>query len=177
MSANNFSGILNTRGLLLMVAIPLFLYFGKGLLIPMSYGLFIAIILYPLCRWLEIHKWPRSLAITLCLLIIVILFIALISILIIQINLFRKDLPLLSQKLQPAIAASQEWIQNIFGTAASSQQGWWQNILQQISNNAGNIANTSCQSLPTAYLRYLLYLFTVLYFFTTGKLLYNLQRC
>lgn len=126
-----------------MVIVALVLYFGKGLLIPMSYGLFIAIIFYPLCLWLEIHKWPRSLAITLCLLIIATLFIALVSILIIQINVFRKDLPVLSQKLQPAIAASQKWIYNVFGAAASSQKGWWQTMLQHISNNAGNIAQNT----------------------------------
>ena len=41
------------NGLLIAaVALPL-LYFGKTLFIPLFYGLFIAIVLYPICRWLE----------------------------------------------------------------------------------------------------------------------------
>ena len=39
--------------LLLLLLVLVLLYAGRTLFVPMFYGLFIAIILYPLCRWLE----------------------------------------------------------------------------------------------------------------------------
>jgi len=140
MAQNNLPAFISARAILLIVALSILLYFGKSLFVPISYGLFIAIVLYPLARWLELRKWPRSLAITLCLLIIVVLFIAIVSLLVVQINVFKKDLPVLNQKLQPAILSLQQWLYGVFGISISSQKDWWQNMLQSMGDNAGNIA-------------------------------------
>src|SRR5580765_8196421 len=50
------------------------LYFGRNLFIPLLFGLLIAFITYPMCKWLENRRWPRSLAITAVMLMISILF-------------------------------------------------------------------------------------------------------
>lgn len=50
------------------------LYFGRVLFILLSFGLLIALILYPFCNWLEKHNWPRGLAMLFTLTIVVVLF-------------------------------------------------------------------------------------------------------
>ncbi|MBS1750410.1 MAG: AI-2E family transporter [Bacteroidetes bacterium] len=85
------------------------MYVGKLLFIPLLLGLLIAIVLYPICRWLEMHKWPRSLAIAACLFIVAVLFGALMVLLIWQIKLFGRDADALIKKLNEAIPQLQEW--------------------------------------------------------------------
>jgi predicted PurR-regulated permease PerM len=119
------------------------LYFGSALFIPMMYGLLIAIVLYPVCKWLERHRWPRSLAVTAALLIVLVLFGALITILIIQANLFWRDVPELMSRLSPALERFQIWLQHTLGVPVSRQNEWWQNTIHQFGNNAGNIASNT----------------------------------
>ena len=84
--------------------IILLLYFGQTLFIPLAHGLFIAIVLYPVCKWLEQHHFSKSLAITLCLLIVLVLFAVLVWLLVLQVNAFRHDLPELKAKMVPSIS-------------------------------------------------------------------------
>ncbi len=86
------------------------MYVGKMLFIPLLLGLLIAIVLYPICRWLEMHKCPRSLAITACLLIVAVLLGALLVLLFWQIILFGRDADALVRKLNETIPQLQEWI-------------------------------------------------------------------
>ena len=45
------------RILQLILFTAMILYFGRILFVPMCYGLLIAIVLYPGCKWLERHGW------------------------------------------------------------------------------------------------------------------------
>ena len=96
-------------------------YFGRILFVPIFYGLFIAIVLYPLCKWLERHRWPRSLAILGGLLIVILLFSLLVWLLLSEINALQKDLPELQIKLQPSLLQLQLWIENNLGISVVSQ--------------------------------------------------------
>lgn len=130
-TSRSFGKLLQVTIILLVI-----LYFGRPLFIPMCYGLLIAIVLYPVCRWLEQRGWPRSLAIMAGLLIVALLFAALVTILVIQFNVFWQDLPLLLTKLKPALAKLQEWIAG-FGISTLAQDQWWQQTLQQTGSNMG----------------------------------------
>jgi len=135
------------------------LYFGKSLFIPLSYALFVAIVLYPVCKWLEQHKWPRSLAITAGLLIITILFAALVGLLVVEINALRAEWPELMQRLRPSLAALQEWLQHHFNIALSSQEEWWNTITRQLSDNSGGIMRSTLST--TSSLLFMLFLVPV----------------
>ncbi|MEP7110882.1 MAG: hypothetical protein ABI760_23000 [Ferruginibacter sp.] len=62
--------------LLISVLLSFLLYYGKALFVPMMYGLFSAIVLYPICCWLQQHHCSKTFAITLSLLLVAILFVA-----------------------------------------------------------------------------------------------------
>src|SRR5689334_17774221 len=87
------------RYLQLVCLLTVILYFGATLFIPMSYGLFIAIVLLPTCKWLEKKGWPRSLAIAASLSIIVFLSAALVILVVLELQSFRKELPAIINKL------------------------------------------------------------------------------
>ena len=132
LTSRSFSQLLQVTVFLLVI-----LYFGRTLFIPMCYGLLIAIVLYPVCRWLEQRGWPRSLAITAGLLIVAVLFASLLTLLIIQLQVFWKDFPALLAKLKPALLELQAWFISM-GISSPVQDQWWQQTLQQAGNNMGS---------------------------------------
>lgn len=119
----------------------LVLYFGKILFVPMFMGLLIAMVMYPVCKWQEARGFPRSVAITICLLIVIILFLALIGLLGWQIAIFRSDLPAIKKSLSVLLPQLQEWIVRNWGIAIEKQNQWIDNSLGGLS--AGNIIQTS----------------------------------
>jgi predicted PurR-regulated permease PerM len=117
----------------------LLLYFGSTLFIPICYGLLIAMVLFPVCKWLEQHRWPRSLAITAGLLLVFIIFGIIISLLFIEINVLRQEVPQLFTKAKPSIIQLQHWIESVLGIAIVSQNEWWQQLLHNLSGNTSTI--------------------------------------
>jgi len=45
-----------TKYLQIILFSAVILYFGRSLFVPVSYSLFIALVLYPVCKWLEQHR-------------------------------------------------------------------------------------------------------------------------
>lgn len=86
------------------------LYLGKTLFIPLFFGLLIAIVMHPFCKWLELHAVKKIIAITVCLLVVSLLFGALTGLLIWQLNVFGKDAPAIFQKAATAIQELQQWL-------------------------------------------------------------------
>lgn len=132
------------------VLLSIVFYFGSGLFVPMCYGLLIAVVLYPVSKWLEVRKWPRSLAITICLLIVFILFGLLLTLLIMQLKAFQNDLPEIILKLQPYLVQLQEWIESSFSITAAEQKDWWQNTLHSLANNTGGILRGTISATASA---------------------------
>lgn len=115
------------------------LYFAKALLIPMSYGLLLAVVLYPMCKKLERHGCPRIISITIALLTVTILITVLIALLVIEINLFKQDLPALKQKLMDVLPHFRNWITNTVGISLASQSNWWQDAVYNVLSNPAEI--------------------------------------
>jgi Predicted permease len=125
--------------LLIGILLLFILYFGQTLFVPMFYGLFIAIVLYPICRWLENHHFTKSIAISIGLLLVITLFGLLLWILVLQFNSFRQDLPELRSKIDPSLRQLQNWIEANFQVTVAAQNTWWENTSEVISGNSGNM--------------------------------------
>jgi predicted PurR-regulated permease PerM len=138
------------------------LYFGKTLLIPLSFGLLIAMIMYPICRWLEMKGWSRPLAITACLAIVTILFSILLAILIWQLKVFSKDAPVILNKLEDVLQQFQTWLAATFGITANIQNSWDENL----SGSLGSIIKSTVQNIvATIFMLFLTPVFTVLFMY------------
>lgn len=125
--------------LLIAILLLLILYFGQTLFVPMFYGLFIAIVLYPICRWLENHHFTKSIAISIGLILVITLFGLLLWILVLQFNSFRQDLPELRSKIDPSLHQLQNWIEENFQITVAAQNTWWENTSEVITGNSGNM--------------------------------------
>src|SRR5690606_32690317 len=132
--------------LLITAVVILLMYFGKGLFVPLFYGLLIAMVMYAICAWLEARRWSRSIAILLCLTIITSLFAALLALLGWQISLFRQDWPELVDKMRPLIPRIQQWLLERFSISLDMQQEWLQRTAMTMSGNAGQVLQTTLQA-------------------------------
>lgn len=128
-----------TRYAILAVLLLVLLYAGSSLFVPMFYGLFVAIVLYPMCRWLEHKGIGRSVSIAIGLLLVAVLFTALVSLLILEVNALRADIPMLQLKLKPALADLQHWLENTFNLSIASQDKWVDGAAAKLSDNTGSV--------------------------------------
>ncbi len=137
------------------------LYFAKTLFIPLCFGLLIAMIMYPICKWLEIHGWSKTFAITVCLLIVSILFTALFTLMIWQVKMFSKDVPSIITKLEEVLKGLKEWI--ISNTGITDFKNKWE---ENISASIGNIIKTTVQTtVNTIFMLFLIPVFTALFMY------------
>ena len=81
-------GLFNLRWLQYIVYGALLLYFGRDILIPLSFAALISFVLYPACAWLERKGIGRLTAIILSVAIIVLLGLLVIVLLIIELLSF-----------------------------------------------------------------------------------------
>lgn len=127
------------KPLQIVVFASVILYVGSTLFIPVCYGVLIAMVLYPVCKKLEAHRWPRSMAITAGLLIVFLIFGIIAGLLFIEIDVLRKEVPVLLTKTKPSLLQLRHWIELTFGITPASQNEWWQQLLHNVSGNSGTI--------------------------------------
>ncbi len=138
------------------------LYFGKPLFIPVFFGLLIAIVMYPISKWLEIRGLGKSLAITVCLLIVTILFAALLGLLVWQINVFREDAPDILVKLENALQRFQQWLIGTVGITTDIQNNWFKKFTESI----GSIVTATVQTTAnTLFILFLTPVYTALFMY------------
>jgi predicted PurR-regulated permease PerM len=117
------------------------LYFGRSLFIPLTFGLVLALIMYPVCKKLEDRKWPRSAAIFVVISIVLILFVALLFLLGYELNIFLHDVPRIKDKLLSYSPGIQSWLKNI-GISASDQSDWLNKLMLNIQAGLGSLLKT-----------------------------------
>jgi len=135
MLTTNTTTLPTLRYLQLVCLLTGILYFGATLFIPMSYGLFIAIVLLPACKWLEKKGWPRSLAITASLSIIVFLSAALVILVVLEMQSFRKELPAIINKLTPIMKRLQKWLQQNPVIGLQDQKDWGTTLVNKLAGS------------------------------------------
>jgi predicted PurR-regulated permease PerM len=138
------------------------LYFGKMLFIPFFFGLLVAIVMYPICRWFEAHGWNKALAITACLLIVTLLFAALFALLIWQLRIFSKDAPAILSKLEESLQQLRHWVVDHTGLTTILQDNWIKNPGAGI----GNILTSTLQTTAsTVFILFLIPVYTALFMY------------
>jgi predicted PurR-regulated permease PerM len=155
----------------------LLLYWGQTLFIPLFYGLFIAIVLFPLCQWLEAHHFSRPAAITAGLLLVTVLFCFLLWLIQVQFNAFRQDLPELKAKLTPSLADLQLWVTENFEVPAASQNEWWHNSIKKISDNPGAlVSGTLNKTFEAIFMLFLVPVFAALFLYNREDFVHFIEK-
>jgi predicted PurR-regulated permease PerM len=153
------------------------LYFGKDLLVPLLYGLFIAIVLYPVCKRLEQGHWPKSVAIAAGMLIVIAGCLLIGYLFFYQLSLLRNDMPAIYQKVKPGIAQLQQWTCDNTGLSMKVQEIWLQKIRESIGDNIGHIAQLSIATAANSIVRvFLVPIYAVLFLYERNSFIYFLNR-
>ncbi|WP_114750725.1 AI-2E family transporter [Pleomorphovibrio marinus] len=93
-------GYLKTLVILLLIIVIIFvLIVGRSLLIPLMLGGYIAILMIPLCNWMENRKVPRVLSAFFSLLLSIITISGIITLIVVQVSNFSKDLEDVSERM------------------------------------------------------------------------------
>src|SRR5689334_21396125 len=154
----------------------LIFYVGKILFIPLFYGLFIAIVLFPVCKYLERKGFPRSIAVTVCLLIVTILIAALLSLLILEINAFVSDLPQLQPQIVFGIQQLQQWLLEKFDMSIAAQASWVDDTLANVKNNSADFLHgTLAATFNTLFMVFMVPVYTALFLYGRSKFIHFLQ--
>ena len=138
------------------------LYFGKQLFIPLFFGLLIAIVMYPMCKWFEAHSFNKALAITACLIIITILFLALLAILIWQLKLFSDDAPAIYNKAGELVKQVQKWMVENIGLTTDMQNNWSEKIPATLG---GLLKSTFDTTVSTLFILFITPVYTALFLY------------
>lgn len=153
------------------------LYLGQTLFIPLFYGLFIAIVLYPVCRWLEQKGLSRSLAISLGLFLVFLLFGVLLWLLVLQLQALRHDWPALKEKLIPLLADTQQWIREQTGVTFSEQHNWLLQLGEQAPGIARSILAGTMETTATAlFMLFIIPVFAALFLYNRTDFVLFLEQ-
>ncbi|TDQ18552.1 putative PurR-regulated permease PerM [Algoriphagus boseongensis] len=101
--------------MLFIIVLVFFLIVGKGLLVPIFMGGFFAILFTPLSNFLEKHKFPRTLACFISLLLMTALVVGLISFVISNVVSFTKDFTNVTDRLVGVAGEIDQWTLSKFG--------------------------------------------------------------
>jgi len=160
-----------TRVLLAAVLIMAILIVLKSFLIPLTYGFLLAIIIYPVCHKLEKNKVPRSIAVFISLMIILVIVGLIVFVFILQVQALNKDLPQLTQRVIHLLAQAQVWMSSHFGISPERQNELVIDMGKNFSSSIGGIVRGSFSAAAAAVVFLVIVpLYTVLFLAYRGVL-------
>lgn len=149
-------------GLILVVYVLIQL---ADVLVPLAFAAFLAVLLNPLCNWLEKHKVPKMLAITISLSVMIITIATIFYLLSTQMVQFGDSLPMLKQKFGEITVNLKTMIHDTFGIATKKQD---QMVKDALDNSQAVVGKTLNGVLGTLAIVFLLpvYIFLMLLYKT-----------
>jgi predicted PurR-regulated permease PerM len=121
----------------------LLLYLGKPLLVPMFFGLLVALLLYRPCQWLESRYWPRGIAVAFLMALVILLFLGIIVLLGAEINILIKYIPKVSLRLTALADQLQNWLEFQYNMPRNTSGNWLDNSISgagsHLSTFLGNL--------------------------------------
>ncbi|MEJ5963324.1 AI-2E family transporter [Pedobacter immunditicola] len=151
---------------LMVLATVILMYLGRILFIPLSFGLLIALVLYPFCVWLEAHKCPRGIAIFISLSLLIVLFVGVIWILVWQLNFLKNEIPTLTDRFQNASQHLQEWFHTNIGSPLRLDKDWLQDAAKRSLGSTNWLIQKVAEGLGSSlFTLFIIPVFTALFLF------------
>lgn len=148
-------------GLILIIYILLAL---GNILVPFSFAILIAILLNPLCTWLQ-RRMPKILAVIITLLSAILILGSIIYLLTIQVAQFGEALPALKLKFEALIDGIEHWILVRFGMATDKQVAFLKDALNSSQALVGRTLGTVLGTLTVIFI-IPVYVFLMLFYKT-----------
>jgi predicted PurR-regulated permease PerM len=133
-SSNGVTAQRIANWLMITVLCCYILYAGRTLFIPLSMGLFVAFILYPLCKWFEKKGMSKTVAITVAITLFLLLFSLVMWLLVKQILGFTDTWPLLREKLNVTFYNFGNYLEANWNISPAAQLEWRKQFLENASS-------------------------------------------
>jgi predicted PurR-regulated permease PerM len=144
------------------------LHFAKDFLIPLSIAGMLATLLLPFCKWMELKKIPRSVAVFFCMLVLISALSTIGFMLGWQIAELANDIAIIKERTVTSAEQMQQYIFDHFGITRLEQTQILKNQQATITNMISSIAG-SLTSVFTSLVVVLMYVFLLLYYRTHLK--------
>lgn len=156
--------------LLFAILLTVVLYFGKTVIVPVAFASLLAMLMAPVCRWLDNKGLNRALSCLSCVLILLVTLLIVLSVTIGEIVMFAQDLPQIEKKSSELFQHVQQYVESSFNVSTEKQQAFVQKQIQNLGKSAGQYISNILSGLTTTIAGLLITLvFTFLF-------LYNKER-
>jgi len=115
------------------------LYLGKALFMPLAFALLISFILYPVCKWLEAHRFSKVAAIFLSLSLVVIFAAAIVFVFIKQAIQFGNMWPDFVAKLNNLLNELRIYLTDVIHIKPEKQDEWIESITKDLPASVINL--------------------------------------
>lgn len=129
------------------VLVCVLLYFGKTLLIPLSFAMLISFILYPVCKWMEKKGIGHSIAIFISIFGVMLFLGALIYLLFTQIVEFSNEWEIFSAKLLETVNQLSIFLAERFEVSTENQMSFIKNVIDNSGTQAISLVKITLYSL------------------------------
>lgn len=157
--------------LIVLLILGYILYIGQGIIVPVLFSMLLAILLIPVCDFLQKRlRFPKVLA-TLVSVIIAFLFLAgIIYFLSAQISNFMQDMPAIKKQLAIHIDTLHQWIDTKMNISRSEQDQYLDSATSQLKENNGMIGQTFLSITGSLFTLFLLPIYTFLVLFYRSRI-------
>jgi len=125
--------------MLFFVLLTIVLYYGRAILVPIVFAALLAMLMAPLCRWLDQRRWPRAAACFACIFILFIVLAGMLAIVAAQINTFIQDVSLIREKGEDLLSNVQSYIEHTFNIPPDRQLSMAKKQLESNGSAGGMI--------------------------------------
>ena len=134
------------------LVVCILLYFGRTLLIPLSFSLLISFTLYPVCKWMEKKGLNHALAIFISIFGVMLFFAALIYLLITQVLEFSNEWQLFKVKLLETAYQLSVLLAEKFDISSEKQISYLKNIVSNSGTQAISLLKITLYSISESLL-------------------------
>ncbi|HEX3008021.1 MAG TPA: AI-2E family transporter [Bacteroidales bacterium] len=124
--------------LFFLVLLVLCLYYGKEILIPIVFSVFLAMLMAPVSNKLENWGVSRVFSTLISLLIIIVVISLVLFLFTAQIVTFTEDLPEIQKRMEEFISGIQEWVKTNFGISPEQQMATIKEQAKNTITSAGS---------------------------------------
>ncbi len=140
---------------------------AQSIILPLIFGLIIAILLHPMVRFLEKHKFNRIIAICIALLLSIIVIAAFGLFMYSQLNMFSNSWPIFMERFTLLINDTINWIPGFFDISADKVNTWIAETKTELLDNSGLMIGQTLLSVGSSLVAIFLipiYVFLILFY-------------
>jgi predicted PurR-regulated permease PerM len=112
------------KALLFLVLATIVLVYGKPVLVPLFFAILLAMLMAPVCRWLDAKGLHRIVSCLICVFILLVVFLAMMGIMVGQVSSFVADLSEFEARTAELILSLQHFIERNFHISADEQSAF-----------------------------------------------------